>query len=77
MAKISEVVKLKTGYANFVDLKGDFEKSQENADRMASYRRTKSHREALERLCRGYTSLMIRSFTSLAAPMGPGNPTFA
>ena len=35
MAKISEVVKLKTGYANFVELKSAFEATRENADRMA------------------------------------------
>jgi hypothetical protein len=35
MAKISDVVKLKSGYANFVELKSAFEAAQENADRMA------------------------------------------
>ncbi len=34
MTKIAEVVKLKTGYANFVELKSAFEAAQENADRM-------------------------------------------
>jgi hypothetical protein len=38
MAKISDVVKLKSGYANFVHLKEDFEATQMNADRMAMYR---------------------------------------
>ena len=31
MAKISDVVKLKSGYANFVELKSAFEAAQENA----------------------------------------------
>ncbi len=31
MAKISDVVKLKSGYANYVHLKEDFEAAQENA----------------------------------------------
>lgn len=30
MAKISDVVKLKSGYANFVELKSAFEAAQEN-----------------------------------------------
>ena len=38
MAKIADVVKLKSGYANFVELKSAFEAAQENANRMAMYR---------------------------------------
>ena len=53
MGKISDVVKLKSGYANFVELKSAFEATQENADRMAMYRPTKAHRLAFERICRG------------------------
>jgi hypothetical protein len=45
MAKISDVVKLKSGYANFVDLKNAFEATRENADRMAMYRPTKAPRK--------------------------------
>ena len=41
MSKIADVVKLKTGYANFVELKSAFEESKENADRMSMYRPTK------------------------------------
>ena len=33
MVKIADIVKLKTGYANFVELKSAFEEAQENADR--------------------------------------------
>ncbi len=53
MGKIAEVVKLKSGYANFVELKSAFEARQENADRMAMYRPTKAYRAAFERICRG------------------------
>jgi hypothetical protein len=35
MAKIAEVIKLRSGYANFVELKSAFEEAQENAERMA------------------------------------------
>ncbi len=57
MSKISDIVKLKSGYANFVDLKEDFETTQMNADRMAIYRPTKAHRVAFERICRGLYQL--------------------
>ena len=53
MSKISDIVKLKSGYANFVDLKEDFETTRMNAARMAMYRPTKAHRVAFERICRG------------------------
>ncbi len=53
MSKIADVVNLKTGYANFVELKSNFEESQKNADLMAMYRPTKSHRQAFERICKG------------------------
>ena len=53
MAKISDVVKLKSGYSNFIHLKEDFEATQMNADRMAMYRPIKAHRVAFERICRG------------------------
>mgnify|MGYP001559525191 FL=1 len=40
MAKIADVVKLKTGYANFVNLKSAYDEAKENADRMAVYQST-------------------------------------
>ena len=43
MTKIAEVVNLKSGYANFVELKSAYEAAQENGDRMALYRPTKAH----------------------------------
>ncbi len=51
MSKISEIVKLKTGYANFVELKSAYAEAQENAERMAMYRPTRFHRRAFERFC--------------------------
>ncbi len=72
MAKISEVVSLKSGYANFVELKSAFESVQENADRMAMYRPTKSHRVALERICRGLYQLNDKKFYLLSGSYGTG-----
>lgn len=48
MSKIKEVVKLKSGYANFVELKSDFEA-------------TKAHRVALESICRGLSDIIHHS----------------
>ena len=38
MSKIADVVKLKTGYANFVNLKSAYDEAKENADRMTALR---------------------------------------
>ena len=70
MAKIVEVVKLKSGYANFVELKSAFEASQENADRMAMYRPTKAHRAAFERIWRGLYQLNDKKFYLLSGSYG-------
>lgn len=72
MATISDVVKLKTGYANFVELKSAFEESQENLDRMAMYRPTKAHRAAFERLCRGLYQPSDKKFYLLSGSYGTG-----
>ena len=72
MAKISDVVKLKTGYANFVHLKEDFEVTQMNADRMAMYRPTKAHRMAFERICRGLYQPNDKKFYLLSGSYGTG-----
>lgn len=72
MGKIADVVKLKTGYANFVNLKIAFEEGQENADRMAMYRPTKSHREAFERICRGLFYPNDKKFYLLSGSYGTG-----
>ena len=72
MSKISEVVNLKTGYANFVELKSAFEESQENADRMAMYRPTTAHRRAFERLCRGLYQPNDKKFYLLSGSYGTG-----
>lgn len=73
MGKISDVVKLKSGYANFVELKSAFEAARENADRMAMYRPTKTHRYAFERICRGLYQPNDKNFICLADAMGPAN----
>ncbi len=72
MAKIAEVVKLKSGYANFVELKSAFEAAQENADRMAMYRPTKAHRAAFERIWRGLYQLNDKKFYLLSGSYGTG-----
>jgi len=72
MSKIAEVVKLKTGYANFVELKSSFEAAQENADRMAMYRPTKAHRVAFERICRGLYQPNDKKFYLLSGSYGTG-----
>ncbi len=72
MSKIKEVVKLKTGYANFVELKSAFEATQENADRMAMYRPTKAHRRAFERICRGLYQPNDKKFYLLSGSYGTG-----
>ena len=72
MARISDVVKLKSGYANFVELKSAFEAAQENADRMAMYRPTKSHRLAFERICRGLYQPNDKKFYLLSGSYGTG-----
>ena len=73
MAKIKDVVTLKTGYANFVELKSAFEESQENADRMAMYRPTKAHRRAFERISRGLFQPTDKKFYLLSGSYGTGN----
>jgi hypothetical protein len=72
MAKIADIVKLKTGYANFVELKSAFEADQENADRMAMYRPTKAHREAFERICKGLYQPNDKKFYLLSGSYGTG-----
>lgn len=72
MAKIADVVRLKTGYANFVELKSAFEAAQENADRMAMYRPTKAHRAAFERICRGLYQPNDKKFYLLSGSYGTG-----
>jgi hypothetical protein len=72
MAKISDVVKLKSGYANFVELKSAFEAAQENAERMAMYRPTKAHRVAFERICRGLYQPTDKKFYLLSGSYGTG-----
>jgi len=72
MAKIADVVTLKSGYANFVELKSAFEETQENAGRMAMYRPTQAHRQAFERICRGLYQPNDKKFYLLSGSFGTG-----
>ena len=72
MTKIFEVVKLKTGYANFINLKNSFEEAKTNADRVEMYRPTTAHRKALERLCRGLYQPNDKKFYLLSGSYGTG-----
>ncbi|MFA4987863.1 MAG: hypothetical protein WC712_14895, partial [Candidatus Brocadiia bacterium] len=72
MAKIKDVVTLKSGYANFVELKSAFEETRENTDRMAMYRPTKAHRRAFERICRGLFQPTDKKFYLLSGSYGTG-----
>ena len=72
MAKIAEVIKLRSGYANFVELKSAFEAAQENAERMAMYRPTKAHRQAFERISRGIYQPTDKKFYLLSGSYGTG-----
>ncbi len=72
MSKISDIVKLKSGYANFVELKSAFAEAQENAERMAMYRPTRSHRQAFERICRGVYQPSDKKFYLLSGSYGTG-----
>jgi hypothetical protein len=72
MAKIKDVITLKSGYANFVELKSAFEETRENADRMAMYRPTKAHRMAFERICKGLYQPNDKKFYLLSGSYGTG-----
>ncbi len=72
MSKIADVVRIQTGYANFVELKSAFEESRENADRMSMYRPTKGHRAAFERLFRGLIQTNDKMFYLLSGSYGTG-----
>ncbi len=72
MAKIKDVVRIKGGYVNFVELKSAFEESQQNADRMAMYRPTKAHRRAFEQISRGLFHPNNKKFYLLSGSYGTG-----
>ncbi len=72
MAKISDVVTLKSGYANFVELKSAFEETQENAERVAMYRPTRAHRQAFDRICRGLFQPNDKKLYLLSGSYGTG-----
>jgi len=72
MSKISEIVKVRGGYANFVQLRSALREEEENSGRMAMYRPTKAHRNALERICRGLYMSNDKKFYLLSGSYGTG-----
>jgi hypothetical protein len=72
MAKIAEIVKVQSGYANFVNLRESLAEESENTGRMAMYRPTKAHRVAMERLSRGLYVPNEKKFYLLNGSYGTG-----
>ena len=48
MGKIKEIIDIRAGYSDTVDIQNDFKKEEENKKRMSTYRPIKSHRQAFE-----------------------------
>lgn len=48
MGKIKEIIDIREGYSDTVDIQNDFKKEEENKKRMSTYRPIKSHRQAFE-----------------------------
>lgn len=48
MTKIKDIIDIRSGYSDTVDIKNDFKMEEENRRRMTTYRPIKSHREAFE-----------------------------
>jgi len=72
MSKIAEIVKVRSGYANYVQLRSAFREQEENAERMAMYRPTKGHRTAMQRICRGLYTPNDKKFYLLSGSYGTG-----
>jgi len=72
MSKIAEIVKVSSGYANFVQLRSALREEAENSGRMAMYRPTKAHRNAMERICRGLYMPNDKKFYLLSGSYGTG-----
>ena len=72
MSKIAEIVKVRGGYANYVQLRSAFREHEENAERMAMYRPTKGHRTAMQRICRGLFMPNDKKFYLLSGSYGTG-----
>jgi energy-coupling factor transporter ATP-binding protein EcfA2 len=72
MSKIAEIVKVRSGYANYVQLRSAFREQEENAERMAMYRPTKGHRTAMQRICRGLLTPNDKKFYLLSGSYGTG-----
>ena len=72
MSKISQIVKVRGGYANYVQLRSALREEIENTERMAMYRPTKGHRVALERITRGLFTPNDKKFYLLSGSYGTG-----
>lgn len=48
MGKIKEIIDIRAGYSDTVDIQNDFKREKENKQRMSTYRPIKSHRQAFE-----------------------------
>ena len=72
MSKISTIVKVRGGYANYVQLRNAFREDAENTERMAMYRPTKGHRAAMERISRGLFTPNDKKFYLLSGSYGTG-----
>ena len=72
MSKISTIVKVRGGYANYVQLRNALREDAENTERMAMYRPTKGHRTALERISRGLFTPNDKKFYLLSGSYGTG-----
>ncbi len=72
MSKISTIVKVRGGYANYVQLRNALREDTENAERMAMYRPTKGHRMAMGRISRGLFTPNDKKFYLLSGSYGTG-----
>jgi len=72
MSKIDSIVKVRGGYANYVQLRSALREDTENTERMAMYRPTKGHRTALERISRGLFTPNDKKFYLLSGSYGTG-----
>jgi hypothetical protein len=72
MSKINSIVKVRGGYANYVQLRSALREDTENTERMAMYRPTKGHRAALERISRGLFTPNDKKFYLLSGSYGTG-----
>ena len=73
MSKIADVVKLKTGYANFVELKKAFEAVRRMLTGWPCIGQPNLTVRLSERICRGLYQPNDKKFYLLSGPMAPAN----